>query len=459
LLKLSVVSHYYNNASSVEKALQSYRDMASAHPGAFEFILVDDHSHEPMDPKIFEGLENLRVFRITADVAWNMPAARNIGVHEAASDKVLLLDIDHVVEPGGVEGLLADAERLSLGKIGHFQRMKRDRKLGGWRQIEPHINSFMIHKSDFLRAGGFEERFSGNYGAEDKYFQVCCRRSGITDVVFDTKLLVSGSATENLDRDKSVNTVILEDLLERRVYKAEKFMTYSYSRIFPERRRITFEESAKTMLQTANDVRVDFTTRFNAAVAAGDPTAYTPEFGIAGSPDEVGELGYHPRAPIKFVYKAKPALELVRMYLPFFEGIKSAYEIGVRVGYLLRALIDVHGIDARGSDVDLEKLGVYREMRARLGLADLVEEQWIIAGNPIAIPHGTEAVTTFMSVFDGKWSKDEYRWFFAEMKRNGVTKVLWRPNRIDEESREFFASIGGTFPVAADENRFMIVSV
>lgn len=231
-MRLSIVSHYYGNAAAVELMLSSFRGLAAAKPGAFDFVLVDDHSHESISPQSFEGVEGLRVFRIVEDVRWNMPAARNIGVHEARCEKILLMDIDHIIDPSSADTLLSDAEKLKPGQIGSFRRMKKSERV--WMEVDPHINSFMIHKADFLAVGGYEEQFSGNYGHEDKFFKVCCRRNGIDEsIVLDTVFFVRGARTPHLDRDKSVNTEILNLLLESKVTKAQKTMAYNWTALFP----------------------------------------------------------------------------------------------------------------------------------------------------------------------------------------------------------------------------------
>ncbi|MEH3144328.1 MAG: glycosyltransferase family A protein [Methylobacterium frigidaeris] len=233
-MKLSIVSHFYNNEESVSKAVESYREMSRLHPETFDFVLVDDHSHDAIDANLFSDVENLRVFRIIEDVAWNMPAARNIGVQEAFCDKIVLMDIDHLVDPTQIGNLLSDAERLKVGQIGQFRRRKRVKNSDHeWIEIASHINSFMIHKSDFIRVGGYEENFSGNYGHEDKFFKVCCRRCNMTEIAFDTTLLVQGRATQQLDRDKSVNTTKLENLLRNQTWRAERYLTYKWEMIHP----------------------------------------------------------------------------------------------------------------------------------------------------------------------------------------------------------------------------------
>lgn len=220
-----------------------------------------------------------------------------------------------------------------------------------------------------------------------------------------------------------------------------------------------FEQSSAEMIQIAHGVRDEFTARFKAAVAAGDPIAYSPELGFANRPDEVDSIGYNKRAPIKFVYHAAAQMDLVKQYLPYFSGLSNCYEIGVGCGYLMKAMIDVHGIDAKGCDVELATRGVYRVMRDRLGIADRVEEQWILTRKPIRLPPGTEAVTTFMSVFDTKWDIPDYQWFIDDLRANGVRKVLWRPNRNEPETRQLFSSLGAKFPVDEDANRFFTLDL
>jgi hypothetical protein len=160
-----------------------------------------------------------------------MPAARNIGVHEARCEKIVLLDIDHGFRSDDTQSLMLDAERLAPSEIGHFPRMKKEG--GEWIEIRPHINSFLICKSDYMRIGGYEESFSGHYGCEDKFFQVCCRKNGIRHKLMSTHTFVVAGATQNLDRDKSVNQAVLDRLMENPLPRAEKFMTYGWERVYP----------------------------------------------------------------------------------------------------------------------------------------------------------------------------------------------------------------------------------
>lgn len=233
-MKISIVSHYYNSPGFIFPFLDMLRALSVSYPGVVDSVLVDDHSHELVDPDHFRGIENLRVFRIDEDVAWNMPGARNIGVKEALCEKILLLDADHVVGPESFSKLLSDAEQLKRGQIGQFRRKKRTGSSPEeWVDVPSHINSFLIHKSDFLAVGGYDESFSGNYGHEDKFFKVCCRRHEIREIQLNTPLLAQGHHTPKLDRDKSINRAILDKYLSGNVNVSQKSLSYHWHKIYP----------------------------------------------------------------------------------------------------------------------------------------------------------------------------------------------------------------------------------
>ncbi|WP_082463915.1 glycosyltransferase [Sphingomonas sp. Leaf17] len=229
---ISIVSHYYNNQRSIEGMLESFQRLDSAYPNYFDFILVDDHSSEKIDNSIFEGIKNLRVFRIVEDIAWNMPAARNIGVKEAKSDKILLIDVDHTIKGEDIDSFVEDAGNLKRGEVARFKRFRLSPEKE-WYEIKSHINSFMIHKADFDEIGGYDEQFSGRYGGEDSFFKFCCERHNFKDIVVDTPLYVSGKSTAGLDRDNSENRKIYLSLVERNIGKPQKTMLCSWDQIYP----------------------------------------------------------------------------------------------------------------------------------------------------------------------------------------------------------------------------------
>lgn len=230
-MTITVVANVYNNQSALEVFIKKMKPIQSAAPGRFEFVIVDDHSHDAIDLDVFDGLTDVRVYRVTEDVRWNMPGARNIGALEARRRCILFLDIDHIIPLDQVETLLSDAEGLAPGRRLTPIRHRASGSRAG-EELKPNINCFLINRSDFFLAGGYEEDFAGHYGQEDKYFRYCCRRNGVEDQAAKFTLgLMSNSSTRGLDRDKARNEVILDVLVDRHIVRARRAFSYGYTQL------------------------------------------------------------------------------------------------------------------------------------------------------------------------------------------------------------------------------------
>lgn len=213
-MSISFVVNYYNNADAVKHFMEWYRQAWERAPGFFELVLVDDHSDEGVDPAIFEAVPDLRVFRITDDIAWNQGGARNIGALEARKRLIFFMDIDHKITLEEIPGLIADASTLELGQRLTPRRRRKSRGDEEGEVLKPNINCFLIHRQDFFKVGGYDEIFSGHYGQEDKFFFRCCRRKGIVDLPGQfTLTYLTGRSTKGLSRDKSHNDTVLETMM------------------------------------------------------------------------------------------------------------------------------------------------------------------------------------------------------------------------------------------------------
>jgi len=62
------------------------------------FILIDDCSDSKADLKINFPI-NLTLLRITDNIPWNQPGAKNLGFKFAKIDWIFTSDIDHVLQP------------------------------------------------------------------------------------------------------------------------------------------------------------------------------------------------------------------------------------------------------------------------------------------------------------------------------------------------------------------------
>lgn len=232
-MSVSIVVNYYNNERALKGLIDNYRALSAARPEFFELLLVDDASPQPVDPICFEGVPNLRVFRLKEDVQWNMPAARNIGALEARNRLILFNDVDHLLEVDELERFVADCEGLPLGKRLTPHRKRPQGVVVEEDPLKPNINCFLIHRQDFFRAGGYEEMFSGHYGQEDKFFRYCCRWNGVEDDWATFRLsAVRGGSTKGLDRDTSHNKPILDTLVALHSAKARNAFCCAYDRVF-----------------------------------------------------------------------------------------------------------------------------------------------------------------------------------------------------------------------------------
>ena len=226
-MAVSIVVNYYNNQRCLGPLLANFKKLSAIAGDFFELVLVDDHSHDAPDLRIFEDVPRLRVFRVDEDVAWNMPGARNIGALEARHKLIFFTDVDHILEVDQLNAFLEDAKRIQIGT-----RLVSSRKPLSGRSLHPHVNCFLMYKQDFFKVGGYEELFSGHYGQEDKFFRYCCRYNGVEDEVSAFKLAaVSGGATKHMDRDKARNELVLETLIAANTIKPRRAFQFSYEQV------------------------------------------------------------------------------------------------------------------------------------------------------------------------------------------------------------------------------------
>lgn len=160
-IRLTYVTHFYLNqkeACSVTDLLGKYERYSSDLLDLIQFVIVDDGS--PLRFEIPEYDLNITWLKINQDIPWNQAGARNLGAVYAKSDKILFSDIDHEFPE---ETLHHMVHRKECGR--NCYKIYRVGK-GNNR----HPNIFLMSRARFLRLYGYDEEFSGHYGAEDFRF-------------------------------------------------------------------------------------------------------------------------------------------------------------------------------------------------------------------------------------------------------------------------------------------------
>jgi hypothetical protein len=230
-IRLTYITHYYLNQDRTETITALLEAYAAYDPELLDrihFVVVDDASPLRINPPDL-GL-NLTWLRIREDIRWNQGGARNLGVTYAKSDNILLTDLDlHFPE----STLRALVEAGPCGKS-IYKFMEQDRVSGQMRKGHP--NTFFLSRARFLRFYGYDEEFTGNYGAEDFRFVKFQKSQGSRQKYFDKRHtyfvrteIDRKRAYHSLQRDLSANTPVDS----RKRFENEQFgHEYGHSRMF-----------------------------------------------------------------------------------------------------------------------------------------------------------------------------------------------------------------------------------
>ena len=153
----------------LEKQLQHLVPLYLDGSQGIEVVLIDDGSPDkPLEARLRHHrgpYQNLRAFRVIGDLPWNHRVARNIGALESRGEWLLLIDIDTLVPRATIEEILR--AELVGGRYYLFNRVEN--KTG--RKLPTHHDSLLIKRSDYWKAGGYDSRFSGIYGAAGRFLR------------------------------------------------------------------------------------------------------------------------------------------------------------------------------------------------------------------------------------------------------------------------------------------------
>lgn len=180
---MNLVMSYYNNPDMLEVHKQAWAEYRQP----CELILVDDGSAEP--PDLSDCPIPYQHFRVLEDRPWHQNGARNLGMWHARG-WCLLTDMDHVLTAENLAAIHA-MDRVH-GRAYRPRRIWPD----GTDRDKRHPNSYLIHATDYWRAGGYDERWCGYYG---------------TDATFRRQLNASGVRIANAD---AFSLVLYEGVIE-----------------------------------------------------------------------------------------------------------------------------------------------------------------------------------------------------------------------------------------------------
>lgn len=151
------------NPDVLEKHIKIWKSIPTNIITRLRFFIIDDCSKIPLSLNIDFPI-NLTIPRITTDIYWNPPGAKNLGFLLADNDWTFSCDIDHFTPVESFEKMLSlDKKRNNLYLFERFLPNGESR-----RKNTPNI--FIIHREDFWKTGGYDEDFSGYHGFDDYVF-------------------------------------------------------------------------------------------------------------------------------------------------------------------------------------------------------------------------------------------------------------------------------------------------
>jgi len=201
--QLTLITHVYKAQGPVDQQLALWRQFAPDLLARLSFLVIDDHSDEAL--KVDKGPLDLRLLRVDDDIAWNMPGCRNLAATVAETPWMLYFDVDNVVSEASLRKIVNALPGLDTNRLHVFRRVE------GGVDVEPHINSFLITRQGFFRAGGYDEDFSGHYGFEDVLFRMMWRKHVGTEVLLtDIAFEQLRFRTAGLNRDTARNQALIQ---------------------------------------------------------------------------------------------------------------------------------------------------------------------------------------------------------------------------------------------------------
>lgn len=211
-IALTYVTHFYCDKPGAFDRVRSLLELYATYPAdvldRVHFVIVDDGSPLPYEVPSVDL--NLTWLRITEDIPWNNPGARNLGVTYAKSDKIVISDIDHELPADTLRHIV---ERPECGR--DFFKLYRVYPDGSVRAGHP--NLFVMSRARFMRLWGYDEDFCGHYAHDDVWFVKFHKWHGSRQRYLPKKYRAhvrtkdTRAFTHSLVRDQTVNEKLYEE--------------------------------------------------------------------------------------------------------------------------------------------------------------------------------------------------------------------------------------------------------
>jgi glycosyltransferase involved in cell wall biosynthesis len=191
---ISAIIPVYNNESTLIKNINRLCEVEKV----TEIVCVfDGYACSNSVRKYIEARKG-KVVNNYPNIPWGNSRARNLGAINAKNDYLLFIDVDHTIK---------DQIHFNAFTKGHVYKFKRVLNRTEW-----HCNTLLMHRDMYFDVGGYDERFCGHYGYEDRHIEFKLRREGYEFTNLQDEVIVLEGGGVDIERDKSRNQSLFKKL-------------------------------------------------------------------------------------------------------------------------------------------------------------------------------------------------------------------------------------------------------
>lgn len=157
-MEITIGTTYYNNPGLLKRFIERNISFVD------ELIIVDDGSSLPASDYIDKS-EKIKLYRVTKDYGFNSHGCRNLIMTQSTNDWVILIDIDREFSDPAMSYNIIKTSKLKRSTLYRF--IAHSNNTGAHHSV----NDYLIHRSHFFSAGGYDEELIGERWGDREYFE------------------------------------------------------------------------------------------------------------------------------------------------------------------------------------------------------------------------------------------------------------------------------------------------
>ena len=166
---VTIIFPYYENATMFERQQRHIMSLPAAIREHLHVSVCDDcsidHASEHVLADFAASVSSFQLFRVLEKRRWNWLTCRNICWHHCKTEWAIHTDIDHTIPADTLRWMMGDD--LDADKV-YFPFLRQDMP-DLTHNPKHHPNTWFHTKAMYDKIGGYDERFSGNYGTDSDF--------------------------------------------------------------------------------------------------------------------------------------------------------------------------------------------------------------------------------------------------------------------------------------------------